>query len=144
MYFSKQDNFGIIFITNGGSWGYGSYSGWYNIEEEVFNACYAELTNLTASVKNSSEVFMSHSLEQNYPNPFNPTTQIRYQIARAEKVDLILYNILGERVAQLVNEQQNPGSYEVNFNASNLAAGVYLYQLKAGNFSAAKKLLVVK
>ncbi|MCU0643374.1 MAG: serine hydrolase [bacterium] len=144
LYFSKQENFGIIFMTNGGSWGYGSYSGWYNVEEEVFNACFSELSSLTASVKNSSEVFMSHSLEQNYPNPFNPTTQIRYQIARAEKVDLILYNLLGERVAQLVNEQQNPGSYEINFNASNLAAGVYLYQLKAGNFSAAKKLLVVK
>ena len=144
MYFSKQEKFGIIFMTNGGTWGYGSYSGWYNIEEDVFNTCFSELTNLAVSVKNISEAFWSHRLDQNYPNPFNPVTQIRYHIARTENVELTVYNLLGKQIAQLVNQQQAPGSYEVLVDGSGLAAGVYLYQLKAGNFSAVKKLLVVK
>lgn len=144
MYFSKYDKFGIVFITNGGSWGSGSYSGWYNVEEDVFNACVAELTNLTALVKNMTGASLSYRLEQNYPNPFNPITQIRYQVAAVEKVKLVLFNLLGERIVHLVDEQQNPGSFEVNFNASNLPAGMYFYQLTAGNFREGKKLIVVK
>lgn len=144
MYFSKQDNFGIIFITNGGSWGSGSYSGWYNVEEDVFGACFAQLKNLTASVKNVPGASSAYKLEQNFPNPFNPTTQICYQIASAGKVELNLYDLLGVRIGQLVNDQQIPGSYEVSFDASNLAAGVYFYQLKAGNFMDCKKFIVVK
>ncbi len=72
-----------------------------------------------------------YSLEQNYLNPFNPITQIRYQIARTEEVELIVYNLIGEKMLSLVKERQSPGSYDVEFNASILASGVYFYHLKA-------------
>ena len=84
------------------------------------------------------------SLMANYPNPFNPTTVINYQIARNGYVTLKVYDILGREVATLVNEYEATGSYSVTFNASNLASGVYIYQLRSGNFLATKKLLLMK
>ncbi len=87
-------------------------------------------------------------LEQNYPNPFNPTTKIRYQIpdvgtGLAQSV-LKVYDILGNEVATLVNEQKEPGYYEVEFNASQFASGVYIYRLQSGNFISTKKMMVIK
>jgi hypothetical protein len=84
------------------------------------------------------------SLEQNYPNPFNPTTRIQYSIASSQKVTLKVYNILGEEVATLVNEVKDAGTYDATFDGSRLASGIYFYTLKAGNYSAAKKLLLMK
>jgi hypothetical protein len=84
------------------------------------------------------------NLQQNYPNPFNPTTQIQYSITDAATVQLDVYNILGKRVATLVSEQKQPGSYEVTFDGSNLASGVYLYRLQAGSKVSTKKLILAK
>ncbi|MCE1189458.1 MAG: carboxypeptidase regulatory-like domain-containing protein [Ignavibacteria bacterium] len=86
----------------------------------------------------------NYTLSQNYPNPFNPTTVISYQIPSDAKVVLKVYNILGKEVATLVNGNQAAGKYNVTFNGSNLASGVYLYKLEAGNFSATKKLVLMK
>jgi hypothetical protein len=84
------------------------------------------------------------SLNQNYPNPFNPSTLIRYNIAEASEVRLAVYDILGRRVAVLVNELQTPGAYTVNFNANHLASGTYIYRLEAGNFVSIKKMMLIK
>jgi hypothetical protein len=84
------------------------------------------------------------SLEQNYPNPFNPSTSIKYSVPNAEFVTLKVFDILGNEVSTLVNEQKAPGTYEVRFNAGNLASGVYVYTLKAGNFSQTRKLMLMK
>ena len=84
------------------------------------------------------------ALEQNYPNPFNPVTTIRYQIPQAEKVTLILYDILGRQVRELVNENQAAGFYTVRFDASGLSSGIYFYQLKAGSFTQIRKMLLAK
>ena len=84
------------------------------------------------------------SLNQNYPNPFNPSTLIRYNIAEASEVRLAVYDILGRRVATLVNELQTPGAYTVNFNANHLASGTYIYRLEAGNFVSIKKMMLIK
>jgi hypothetical protein len=83
-------------------------------------------------------------LEQNYPNPFNPTTRIQYQVSSISSVTLKVYDILGSEVVTLVNEQQQPGYYEVQFNAANLASGMYVYRLQAGDFVSVKKMLMIK
>ena len=100
------------------------------------------------------------SLSQNYPNPFNPVTTIRYSIPNVISIPtgrernlatLKIYNVLGEEVANLVNEQKPAGRYEVKFNGSNLPSGVYIYRLtavpigsQAGSYSAVKKMILLK
>lgn len=83
-------------------------------------------------------------LEQNFPNPFNPTTTINYQLPRSGYVALNVYDILGKEVSSLVNEQKNPGRYSVNFGASQLAAGVYIYQLRVNDYVSSRKMLLIK
>ncbi len=93
-----------------------------------------------------------YKLEQNYPNPFNPTTKIRYSIPNVEthrdaslrNVILRIYDILGNEVTTLVNEQKEPGYYEFEFNASQFASGVYIYRFQAGSFVSTKKMMVLK
>ncbi|GBD86219.1 Ycf48-like protein [bacterium BMS3Abin03] len=86
----------------------------------------------------------SFNLSQNYPNPFNPSTIIKYSIVKKGEVKLMIYDILGREVSVLVNEVKDPGYYEVNFNASNLASGVYFYRLVAGSFVSTHKMLLLK
>jgi predicted GH43/DUF377 family glycosyl hydrolase len=83
-------------------------------------------------------------LAQNYPNPFNPTTVIRYQLPVASEVKLVVFDILGRQVTELVNERKSAGTYEVKFDAGRLASGVYLYRLTAGSFVQTRKMLVIK
>ncbi len=85
-----------------------------------------------------------YSLGQNYPNPFNPSTVIKYSIAKDGFVDVSVFNLLGEKVATLVNRDQKAGSYEVNFNASKLSSGVYFYSVESGDFKAVRKMLLMK
>jgi hypothetical protein len=85
-----------------------------------------------------------YQLSQNYPNPFNPNTKINYSIAKEGNVSLTVYNAIGSKVAILVNEFKPAGSHSVQFNGSNLASGVYLYRLESGNYSAAKKFILMK
>jgi Secretion system C-terminal sorting domain len=85
-----------------------------------------------------------YALNSNYPNPFNPTTQISYQIPQNSFVNLIVYNSIGQRVAELVNQHQSSGRYSVQFNAANLPSGVYIYKLQTNNFSDVKKMLLTK
>ena len=83
-------------------------------------------------------------LEQNYPNPFNPATLIKYSVAQDGFVSLNVFNLLGEKVALLVNENLKTGRYEINFNASDLSSGIYFYRLDSGNFTASKKMILIK
>ena len=84
------------------------------------------------------------SLSQNYPNPFNPSTTINYQIPELSFVTIKVYDVLGNEVAALVNEQKPAGKYEVGFNASELVSGVYFYTLSAGEFVQSKRMLLLK
>ncbi|WP_428235692.1 BACON domain-containing protein [Gracilimonas sp.] len=84
------------------------------------------------------------SLKQNYPNPFNPNTNITYSLPTQSYVDLTVYNILGRKVHTLVNEQKRAGTFTVNFDASGLSSGVYIYKLQAGSYTKVKKMLLIK
>jgi hypothetical protein len=97
------------------------------------------------SVRNiSTNIPGNYFLYQNYPNPFNPTTIIKYQIQKSNFVELKVFDILGKSIASLVNEKQSPGTYEVQFNASNLPSGIYFYKLIAGDFVQIKKMVLLK
>ncbi len=96
------------------------------------------------AVESSPSQISSYQLYQNYPNPFNPSTVIRFSVPYESHITLKVYNILGSEVATLVNGVRAAGSYNITFNAENLASGVYFYQLKAGNFVTTKKLLLLK
>lgn len=101
------------------------------------------LTGIT-SVDDIKALPTEFVLEQNYPNPFNPSTTIRFSLPEDNFVALKVYNLLGQEVATLVNENKIAGNYNINFNASNLSSGVYLYKLDAGKFSAVKKITLLK
>jgi len=90
------------------------------------------------------EIPADFMLAQNYPNPFNPSTRIEYRIADAGLVKLTVYDMLGREVASLVNVEKQPGTYKVDWNANGLASGMYLYQLRAGSFTASRKMVLVR
>lgn len=102
-----------------------------------------------AREENVNVILKEFSLAQNYPNPFNPTTKIKYEIpdqVRNDniKVQLKVYDVLGKEVVTIVNEYKPAGKYETEFNADNLASGVYFYRLQAGLFIQTKKMLLLK
>ena len=103
----------------------------------------------TTDIGNNDVQVEKFDLFQNYPNPFNPTTKISYQIPavgneNVRSVQLTVYDILGNEVAELVNENKNAGYHEVEFKADNLSSGVYFYQLQMGNFIRSKKMILLR
>ena len=95
-------------------------------------------------MKNFYLLQSSLTLEQNYPNPFNPTTTINYSIPEAGNVELKVYDILGNKVTDLVNQEMAPGNYTANFDASSLASGVYIYRLQTGSLMQTRKMILMK
>ncbi len=122
------------------------------LDKNVSGSLYYRLkqTDLDGSYKYSKVVEVNvttpaeFSLSQNYPNPFNPSTTINYSVPEKSFVTLKVYNVLGKEVASLVNNQEDAGSHQVNFNAINLSSGMYFYTIRAGNFTATKKLILLK
>jgi len=92
----------------------------------------------------SSEIPEKFSLSQNYPNPFNPRTVISYELRVTSFAKLIVYDVLGNEVATLVNDKQSAGTYSVEFDGSGFASGVYFYKLEAGEFSETKRMVLLK
>lgn len=99
---------------------------------------------VTDVAEQGNQLPTEYQLSQNFPNPFNPSTMIKYSIPKEGMVTLKVFDMLGKEVATLVNKYQTPGNYSVNFNASNLPSGVYIYKIESNNFSAVKKLMLLK
>jgi len=123
----------------------GSYE--YRLKQIDFDGSftYSDIIEVEVAVPN---IF---SLEQNYPNPFNPSTTIRYEIPEQSFVTIKVYDILGNEITTLVNEEKAAGNYEVEFNTSshsgnvrNLTSGIYFYRLQAGSFIETKKMILMK
>ena len=90
------------------------------------------------------EAPLEFSLEQNYPNPFNPETTINYELPITDYVEITVFNVLGQKVHSLVNRRQTAGQYSVTFNAEGLPSGLYIYQIKAGNFIQTRKMILLR
>lgn len=106
------------------------------------NVIYTVLTSVQENILSS--IPKDFNLGQNYPNPFNPSTKINYDLPKSGNVVLKVYNELGREVSTLVNSYKSAGSYEINFNASNLSSGIYFYKLETDGLTATKKMLLVK
>ena len=101
----------------------------------------SEISDVTLSDESLPKIF---NLNQNYPNPFNPITTVQYSIPQRSNVTLKVYDVLGNEIAELVNEEKGMGVYSVSFDASNLASGIYLYKIQAGSFVETKKMILLK
>jgi Secretion system C-terminal sorting domain len=129
--------------------GFGLILEWYeepSLLNKVLRGCIIDgdtfgiITAIKEDIKLPEEFYLS----QNYPNPFNPSTNIKYAIGSRQYVSLVVYDVLGNEVATLVHESQSAGNYSVEFNAEQLPSGIYIYMLTSGNFTAYKKLILMK
>ena len=124
------------------------YSGWTSNYEGKSYDCMRiwgrYLESVVGIEDQLSEFVTEYNLEQCYPNPFNPSTTIQYSIKERSSVKLILYDVLGAQLMVLVNEEQEAGYYKVEFNAGNLASGIYFYRIQAGDFVETKKMVFMK
>ena len=102
------------------------------------------IKSLLGSISYSNNIPEHYILYQNYPNPFNPSTMINYQLPKSSDVKLIIYDLLGRKVETIVNEKQTAGTYQVEWDGSKFASGVYFYKLETSNFVDTKKMVLVK
>jgi hypothetical protein len=123
-------------------WWNASNNSWTNAS--IWGTAYLGPAIVTGVEPKNPSVVSTYKLEQNYPNPFNPSTKITYSIAKTERVKLAVYNILGTKVAELVNGTEGAGTHTVNFSAQNLSSGVYFYKLETGNTMLMKKMMLLK
>ena len=124
------------------------FPGYFDLNFEISGGGWSfwkdSIRYIVTGIKETNQQPLVFRLDQNYPNPFNPATEISYQIPVKSHVILKVYDILGKKVALLVNEVQNSGNYSVTFNGSNLASGIYFYKLQAGNYRLVKKMILLK
>ncbi len=169
--FAGTADSGVFFSTNNGiSWatknqGFNGITSAYSLlitDTYIFSGIFGksiwrrELSEITETKNINTEIPLGYSLSQNYPNPFNLVTKIRFEVPlskglRASEevelkgvVSLKIFDITGREIKTLVNEQLQPGTYEVTFDGSNLPSGVYFYQLRSGEFAETKKLVLLK
>lgn len=114
------------------------------VSPDVVNYVIITGDNLTSVYSEETAIPNAFSLKQNYPNPFNPTTTIEFSLNETNPVELTIYDVLGNRITTIVNQTLESGVYNFQFDASGLSSGIYFYQLKAGQFSAVKKMNLIK
>jgi hypothetical protein len=113
----------------------------YRLKQVNLNGSFSYSKEVEAKADNVPAEF---SVRQNFPNPFNPTTRIEYSIPMDNKVEIKVYNILGMEVAELLNENQAAGRYNIEFNANHLSSGIYFYKVVSGNFFEIKKMILLR
>lgn len=113
---------------------------WYGIKMNIL----VNTDGTVGDIEFSNDLPIGYQLTQNYPNPFNPTTKISYSLPESTMVKLVVYDVLGSEIAILVNKEQVAGNYKINFDASKLNSGVYIYRITAGSFISSRKMLLIK
>ena len=127
--------------------GFTGYLGGFDLEgnpDPASAPTWIDASTLVGTDVESAELPEKFALDQNYPNPFNPTTTIHYRVPRASDVNVSIYNVLGQRVAVLVNDALAAGSYTINYRADHLASGVYFYVLQAEDVHLVRKMMLIK
>jgi choice-of-anchor B domain-containing protein len=132
--------------TYNGCWGVFMFPSGRIIASDMQTGLYVLRTtfSIVGTENNNENIPKSFSLKQNYPNPFNPTTTIKYLLPEGSHVTLKVYDLLGKQVGLLVDEYKSAGEYSINYDASRLASGIYLYSLNAGGHSETKRMTLVK
>ena len=153
---SVDEKINFLFFYSPGTWEQDNFDGNFErsfiVSQNVFDLGSFVYTAIGFSfpdpwpnnVEKLNNVPTTFSLQQNYPNPFNPETKISWQLAAGSFVTLKIYDVLGNEVATLVNEEQPAGTYQVSFNQQQLASGIYFYQLHAGDFVQTKKMILLR
>jgi hypothetical protein len=133
MFLRESDDTGVILLTNADG------------DQEYKTAVDRLFSEITVGIEEELvNIPKSFILSQNFPNPFNPVTTIRYQIPHRSKVLLKIYDVIGNEVADLINEEQEVGFYNIDFNAAKFSSGVYFYRLQAGSFVQTRKMILMK
>ncbi|MDP2362467.1 MAG: metallophosphoesterase [Ignavibacteria bacterium] len=132
--FRYSDNYGALIIEADEN----------NLSYKFYNIDGTLIDPVIVSNQESENLLLEFQLSQNYPNPFNPSTSILYRVSRISHINIKVYDVLGNEVATLVNEEKPAGKYEVGFTENNLTSGVYFYSLRAGNFTQTKKMILLK
>ena len=114
-----------------------------NLQINTINTIVEDTSLATRTLKTNKHL-QGFNLQQNYPNPFNPETRIKFTITKPEFVSLKIYNLLGNEVTTLLNEDKPAGDYAIDFNGDNYASGVYFYKLTAGNLTTTRKMVLLK
>jgi hypothetical protein len=120
-----------------------------NSKGEIFvgtngNGIYKSTHTTTSIEKKKGKFPCSNFLKQNYPNPFNPKTVISWHLAAGSNVELSIYNLLGQKIENLINKYMQAGYHEVEFSGQNLSSGIYLYRIQAGDFQEVKKMMLLQ
>lgn len=135
-----QEVFNTLFINNGYV-----YLGTEHTQQYTHRYIWRRsLSEIIGIQQISSEIPSKYSLSQNFPNPFNPSTKINFSVTKSGLVTLKVYDVTGKEVSTLVNENQSPGTYSVDFNGSTLTSGTYFYKLTTGDFTETKRMLLIK
>ncbi len=143
---NDRPTFGYDPVNNGRAWDFDGNT-WAPWTETYFFRATIQTTTSVAEITNV--IPDKFEVSQNYPNPFNPSTKFRYALPEGRNVKIIIYDVQGKQVAELVNNFQSPGTYEVTWNGKNdkgefVSSGVYFYKIEAGNYSLSKKMLLLK
>ena len=113
---------------------------YYRLKQVDFDGTF----EYSSSVEVDGVIPAEFSLKQNYPNPFNPSTKIGFTLPSESNVKISIYNLIGQKVAEVVNSKFTAGNHSIDFNGSNLSSGIYLYKIEAGSFSSVKKMQLIK
>ena len=143
--FSVDKEAGLITLTSNDFTGEGVLT--FTVKDADGDSVSTEVTlivSLGTSNERESDIPLNFTLSQNYPNPFNPTSTIKFGIPEAAVVKLEIYNLLGQKVKTLLNARRSAGFHTVNFDATNLSSGMYMYRIQAGNFVKIKKMTLIK
>ncbi|HRJ98363.1 MAG TPA: T9SS type A sorting domain-containing protein [Ignavibacteria bacterium] len=140
--FSK--NFGLTYFRTTLTSGIYQLEETYNLKGCVINGSVYGDTNIVSINESFTEYPSNIHLYQNFPNPFNPSTTITYDLIKRDFVSLKIFNLLGKELLTVVNKEQDPGIYTLNFDGTNFSGGIYFYRIETKNFTDTKKMMLLK